>query len=50
VVVNGPTGVYRITFSKRGFTHHKVNAQVVVAGTRLTINAMLEVGSTSTTV
>ena len=50
VFVNVPSGTYNIIFAKPGFASHKVNAQQVQIGSTLTINAMLEVGATSTTV
>jgi len=50
VFVNVPSGTYNITVSKSGFTSQKVNSQQVEVGSTLTINAMLEVGATSTTV
>ncbi|HJT87375.1 MAG TPA: carboxypeptidase-like regulatory domain-containing protein, partial [Bryobacteraceae bacterium] len=48
--VNVPPAVYDVTISKQGFTVRKVNAQEVRVGQLLTINGILEVGSTSTTV
>ena len=48
--INVPPGTYDITVSKTGFSIHKVNQQQVQVGQLLTINAILEVGSTSTTV
>ncbi len=50
VVVNVPSGTYRISFSKEGFTVFRVTAQKVEIGTTLTVNATLQVGSTTTTV
>jgi hypothetical protein len=48
--VNVPPGTYDIGFSKTGFSAFKVGQQHVQIGQVLTINAKLEVGSTSTTV
>jgi hypothetical protein len=50
IVVNVPSGAYDITINKQGFTTFKAPAQQVQVGQVLTINARLEVGSTSTTV
>ncbi len=48
--VNVPPGTYDIGISKTGFSAFKVGQQHVQIGQVLTINAKLEVGSTSTTV
>src|ERR1039457_2568487 len=50
VVVNVSPGTYAILVSKQGFTIHKINAQKVDVGTTMTVNAMLKVGATTTTV
>ena len=50
IFVNIPSGTYTLTFSKTGFAVYKVNATQVSVGATLTINAALQVGSTSTTV
>jgi hypothetical protein len=50
VFVNVLPGMYSATFSKEGFNVFRVAAQKVNVGTTVTINATLEVGSTTTTV
>uniref|UniRef100_Q01XB9 Cna B domain protein n=1 Tax=Solibacter usitatus (strain Ellin6076) TaxID=234267 RepID=Q01XB9_SOLUE len=50
VIVNVQPGTYTVTVSKQGFTVHKISAQKVDVGSSLMINAILKVGSTSTTV
>jgi hypothetical protein len=50
VIVNVPPGTYTMTFSKPGFTNFRVNDTVVSVGTAVTVNAVLEVGATTTTV
>src|SRR5450755_2119681 len=50
VVVNVSPGTYAVYISKQGFTIHKINSQKVDIGTSMTINAMLKVGATTTTV
>jgi hypothetical protein len=50
VIVNVSPGTYAIYISKQGFTIHKINAQKVDIGTTMTVNAMLKVGATTTTV
>ena len=50
VFVNVQSGTYNIVFSKTGFSAYRVGAQQVQVGSTLTINAALEVGSTSTTI
>ncbi|HTS27883.1 MAG TPA: carboxypeptidase-like regulatory domain-containing protein [Bryobacteraceae bacterium] len=50
VFANVVPGTYSILVTKQGFTVFKVAAQDVAVGTALTINAVLKVGSTSTTV
>jgi len=49
-LLNVPPGDYDITITKTGFTQFKVNAQKVEVGEVLTIDAVMEVGSTATTV
>jgi hypothetical protein len=43
-------GTYNISFVKQGFSTYEVNAQAVGISAVLTINAVLKVGSTATTV
>jgi len=43
-------GTYSVVVTKQGFTVFKIAAQKVDVGTALTINAILKVGSTTTTV
>jgi hypothetical protein len=43
-------GTYNISISKQGFSTYEVNAQAVEISAVLTINAVLRVGSTATTV
>ena len=50
VFVNVPSGTYTVIFSKTGFNSYRVDAQQVVVGSTLTVNAIMEVGSTSTTI
>ena len=50
IFVNVASGVYNVQFSKTGFTSFRVTAQQVVVGATLTVNATLEIGSTTTTV
>ena len=50
VFLNVKPGMYDITVSKSGFSLYKVHQQQVQVGQVLTINAMLEVGSTATTI
>jgi hypothetical protein len=45
-----PPGVYNISFTRPGFSAYQVNTQTVDVGAVLTINAVLKVGSTATTV
>jgi hypothetical protein len=50
IFINVQPGSYDITINKQGFSVYKAAAQQVQVGQVLTINAHLEVGSTSTTV
>jgi hypothetical protein len=50
IFINVQPGSYDITMNKQGFSVYKAAAQQVQVGQVLTINAHLEVGSTSTTV
>src|ERR1700722_12559616 len=43
-------GTYNISFVKQGFSTYEVNSQAVEISAVLTINAILRVGSTATTV
>lgn len=45
-----PPGTYNVTFNKQGFSSYNVNSQAVLVGQVLTINAVLKVGATATTV
>ncbi len=45
-----PPGTYNISISKQGFASYQVNSQHVQIGQSLTINAILKIGSTATTV
>jgi hypothetical protein len=45
-----PSGTYSITFTKAGFSTKRIDNQHVDVGLGLTLNAVLEVGSTSTVV
>ncbi len=45
-----PPATYNISFVKQGFSTYDVNAQAVEISSVLTINAVLKVGSTATTV
>ncbi len=49
-IVNVAPGTYTLTVAKTGFSTFQAGGQNVQVGTVLTINAPLEVGSTSTTV
>jgi hypothetical protein len=50
VIVNVPSATYTMTFSKSGFNTYRVTDTVVSVGAALTINATLQIGTTSTTV
>lgn len=50
VLTNVSVGTYNIIFEKQGFATSRVQQQAVEVGTTLTVNAALEVGSTTTTV
>jgi hypothetical protein len=50
IFVNVPSGTYNLAFTKSGFSQEKVSGQKAEVGTTLTINASLQLGSTSTTV
>ncbi len=50
VFVNVHSGTYNLTISRPGFALYRVSAQEVQVGTTITINAKLEVGTTTTTV
>jgi len=50
VFVNVNPSTYTLTISKQGFTVYRVAAQKIDVGTSMTINAVLKVGSTATTV
>jgi hypothetical protein len=50
VFVNASSGTYSVIFSKAGFATTRLDQQQVQIGTTLTLNASLQVGSTSTTV
>ncbi|HLH19254.1 MAG TPA: carboxypeptidase-like regulatory domain-containing protein [Bryobacteraceae bacterium] len=45
-----PPGIYNVAFTKQGFAVFQVSGQSVEIGRTLTINAVLRVGSTATTV
>jgi len=49
VFVNVPPGDYSLTFTKQGFTTSRVASQHVEVSTTITVNASLEVGSTTVT-
>ena len=49
-IVNVAPGIYNLSVAKTGFSTFQAGGQNVQVGTVLTINAPLEVGSTSTTV
>ena len=49
-LINVPPATYNLMVTKQGFTVYKVNALKVDVGLVATVNATLEVGSTSTTV
>jgi hypothetical protein len=50
VFVNVPSGTYSMTFSKDGFSTYRVSNTAVTVGAAITVNAKLNVGSTTTTV
>jgi hypothetical protein len=50
IFVSVAPGDYSITFSKTGFSTRKIDKQHVEVGLALTLNAVLELGSTSTVV
>jgi hypothetical protein len=50
IFVSVPSGTYSITFTKPGFSTKRIDNQHVDVGLGLTLNAVLEVGSTSTVV
>ena len=50
IFVDVPPGAYDLSVTKHGFATFKANAQQVRVGVVLTINARLEVGTTSTTI
>ncbi len=50
VFVNVHSGTYNLTIGKAGFSTYRVNSQEVQVGTTVTINAKLEIGTTSTTI
>ncbi len=50
VFANVSPGTYTVTFSKEGFQAYRIPSQQVQIGTNLTLNAVLQVGSTATTV
>jgi hypothetical protein len=50
IFLNVPPALYRITVTKTGFSVRKFEGQKVEVGQTLTINASLEVGSTTTTI
>jgi hypothetical protein len=50
VFVDVPVGTYTLTFTKPGFETYRVDQQAVEVGSALTVNARLQVGSTTTTV
>src|SRR6516225_2001276 len=50
IFLNIPSGTFAITFTKTGFSVFRIDGQVVEVGSVLTINAVLQVGATSTTV
>src|SRR6185437_8530990 len=45
-----PPGKYNVTFTKQGFSSYQVNSQDVQVGQVLTLNAVMKIGTTSTTV
>src|SRR5258708_22996566 len=47
IIANVPPTAYTITFTKTGFSAHRVNQQAVQVGEILTVNAILEVGTVS---
>jgi hypothetical protein len=47
---NVPPGRYDLTISKAGFSQTKISGQTVEVGLNLTLNAVLQVGATATTV
>jgi hypothetical protein len=50
IFVNVPSGTYTLTFGKAGFTTQRVTDQKVEVGSSVTVNATLQLGSTTTTV
>lgn len=48
--VNVPPGTYDLTVVKEGFAQAKVNAQTVEVGLALTLDVVLQIGATTTTV
>ncbi len=50
VFANVSPGNYTVTFTKEGFQAYRIPSQQVQIGTTVTLNASLQVGSTSTTV
>jgi hypothetical protein len=50
LILNVNPGVYDLTITKEGFSRVKIANQSVAVGLELTLNAKLEVGSTSTSV
>jgi hypothetical protein len=50
VFANVPSGKYTLLFTKEGFSTFRIGSQQVQVSTTLTLNATLELGTTSTTV
>ncbi|MGH9659051.1 MAG: carboxypeptidase regulatory-like domain-containing protein, partial [Bryobacteraceae bacterium] len=50
IFLNIPSGTYDVTVSREGFKQTKLASQRVLVGSTLTLNVMLEVGSTATSV
>ncbi len=50
IFINIPPGTYRATVAKDGFAGYRVERLKVDIGTAVTVNAVLEVGTTATTV
>jgi hypothetical protein len=50
IFVNVPSGTYNVTFSKTGFTQSRIMGQEAQVGSTLTLNTVMEVGATTTTV
>jgi len=50
IFVNVPAGIFNVTFSKTGFTQSRIMGQEAQVGSTLTLNTVLEVGATTTTV